>query len=117
MISEQKDVVQCRDMARLHERMGQEILALAKASSSAGEPLVRALEYEYPHQGYACIKDQFLLGDKILVAPVKEKGARNRTVVFPPGTWQGDDGSTVTGPCRQEIEVPLTRLPWYRAVR
>ena len=104
----------CRDMARLHERMGQEILAMAKASSRTGEPLVRPLEYEYPHQGYACIKDQFLLGDKILVAPVMEKGARNRTVVFPPGTWQGDDGSTVMGPTTVEIDVPLQRLPWYR---
>ena len=59
-------------------------------------------------------KDQFLLGDKILVAPVMEKGARNRTVVFPQGTWQGDDGSTVMGPTTVEIDVPLQRLPWYR---
>jgi alpha-glucosidase (family GH31 glycosyl hydrolase) len=94
--------------------MGQEILAMAKASSTTGEPLVRPMEYAYPHQGYAGIKDQFLLGDKILVAPVMEKGARNRTVVFPPGTWQGDDGSPVVGPTTVEIDAPLQRLPWYR---
>ena len=104
----------CRKMALLHEKMGPEILALAKDSSTSGEPMVRALEYMYPHQGYADIKNQFLLGDSILVAPVLEKGRRGRTVVFPKGTWQGDDGSTVTGPCTREIEVPLTRLPWYR---
>jgi len=93
----------CHNMARLHERMGQEILAMAKASSTTGEPLVRALECQYPHQGYAGIKDQFLLGEKILVAPVMEKGSRSRTVVFPPGTWQGDDGSTVT-----RVSAPMT---------
>jgi alpha-glucosidase (family GH31 glycosyl hydrolase) len=106
----------CRDMALLHEKMGPEILALAKASSMSGEPLVRPLEYAYPHQGYAGVKDQFLLGDGILVAPVLEKGQRRRTVIFPRGTWHGDDGSTVTGPGAHEIEVPLIRLPWYRSV-
>lgn len=110
----QENMAICRDMARLHEKMGPEILALAKASAMSGEPIVRHLEYVYPHQGYETIKDQFLLGDSILVAPILEQGATTRTVVFPAGTWQGDDGSTVTGPCRQEIEVPLSRLPWYR---
>jgi alpha-glucosidase (family GH31 glycosyl hydrolase) len=46
--------------------------------------------------------------------PVLEQGRRARQAVFPPGTWQGDDGSTVEGPCEIEIEVPLSRLPWYR---
>jgi alpha-glucosidase (family GH31 glycosyl hydrolase) len=104
-------------MALLHEKMGAEILALARASSRSGEPMVRALEYGYPHQGYARIKDQFLLGESILVAPILEKGARSREVVFPEGIWQGDDGSRVTGPCTKEIAVPLDRLPWYRLVK
>jgi hypothetical protein len=104
----------CRNMARLHVTVGDEILALARASSQNGEPMVRSLEYMYPDQGYAGIKDQFLLGDSLLVAPVVERGARKRAVVFPPGTWQGDDGSKVTGPCEKEISTPLSRLPWYR---
>ena len=107
----------CRDMALLHEKMGPEILAIARASAQSGEPMVRHLEYVYPHQGYAQIKDQFMLGDRILVAPVLDKGQRSRTVVFPADTWKGDDGSMVTGPRAIEIKVPLSRLPWYRAVR
>ena len=104
----------CRDMARLHESMGQEILALAKESADSGEPMVRHLEYMYPGRGYEPIKDQFLLGPNILVAPMMEKGKRQRSVVFPPGTWQGEDGTTVQGPCTKTVEVPLARLPWYR---
>ena len=104
----------CRDMALLHEKMGEEILAMAKDSAKTGEPIVRSLEYMYPDQGYAGIKDQFLLGEKILVAPVTKKGARSRTVVFPKGTWKGDDGSVVKGPCKKKIEVPLKRLSWYQ---
>jgi alpha-glucosidase (family GH31 glycosyl hydrolase) len=107
----------CRNMALLHEEMGAEILALAKTSSNSGEPLVRPLEYIYSHQGYAEIKDQFLLGDSILVAPVLEKGRRGRNIVFPTGTWKGDDGLIVKGPCQLKIKAPLTHLPWYRLVK
>ncbi len=106
----------CRDMALLHARMGEEILALAKDAAHTGEPIVRPLEYEYPHQGYVDIVDQFLLGDKILVAPVLEKGSAKRTIHFPPGKWQGDDQSIVTGPVTLDVEAPLTRLPWYRKI-
>jgi alpha-glucosidase (family GH31 glycosyl hydrolase) len=104
----------CRQMAELHTRLGEEILALARESARTGEPIVRALEYEYPGRGYAGITDQYLLGPSILVAPVQEKGATRRVIEFPPGVWKGDDRSTVSGPCRVEVAAPLSRLPWYR---
>ena len=104
----------CLDMAKLHVEMGPEILALAKQSSKTGEPIIRHLEYMYPNQGYANIKDEFMLGDSILVTPVLEKGKTSRKVIFPKGTWIGDDGSEVVGPCEKEISVPIERLPWYR---
>ncbi|MDP8244878.1 MAG: glycoside hydrolase family 31 protein [Candidatus Hinthialibacter antarcticus] len=106
----------CRDMALLHEKMGPEILAIAKASAESGEPMVRHMEYQYPHQGYAEIKDQFLLGENLLIAPVLEKGARTRTIVFPEGKWQGDDGMVVQGPSTTTVDAPLTRLPWFRKI-
>ncbi len=106
----------CKDMANLHFTMGKEIIELARECAVSGEPMVRNLEYEYPGQGYAGIKDQFLLGNKILVAPVVVKGQRSREVVIPGGKWQGDDGSIVTGPVKVKIEVPIERLPWYRKI-
>ena len=107
----------CRRMALLHEQFGAEILELARASAKSGEPIARPLAYTYPNGGYEQIKDQFLLGDTILVAPVLEKGARSRKIVFPAGSWKGDDGSTVTGPATVEIAAPLDRLPWYRRLQ
>lgn len=106
----------CRKMALLHERMGPEILAIARASAESGEPMVRHMEYMYPSRGYIEIKDQFLLGDSILVAPVLEQGEMSRKVVFPKGSWRGDDNSVVEGPCTLEIKTPLDRLPWYRLI-
>lgn len=104
----------CKRMALLHEELGPEILRLAQASAQSGEPIVRPLAYAYPDAGYEKIKDEFLLGDEILVAPVLTKNARARTIVFPRGTWKGDDGSTVVGPKTLDVPAPLDRLPWYR---
>ena len=41
---------------------GAQILALARDSAQTGEPIVRSLEYAYPHQGYTALADEFLLG-------------------------------------------------------
>jgi alpha-glucosidase (family GH31 glycosyl hydrolase) len=104
----------CRRMAALHVEMADTIEALAWHAGETGEPILRHMEYVFPHCGYEHIKDQFLLGDRILVAPVLAKGATSREVVFPPGKWLGDDGSSVDGPCRRTVSAPLERLPWYR---
>jgi len=106
----------CRRMAALHSERGAEILALARAAARTGEPVVRSLEYAYPHAGHVAVADQFLLGEDILVAPVVEQGARQRRLVVPPGRWRGDDGSVVQGPASLLIDAPLERLPWYRRI-
>ncbi len=113
VLSPEKNAI-CRQMAQLHADFGEEILELAKRSSRTGEPIVKPLAWQWPNQGYEAIQDQFMLGDTVLVAPVIEAGARSREVHFPPGTWVGDDGSQVVGPTVVEIEVPLSRLPYYR---
>jgi len=109
-----KNLEICKNMAILHYDMGNEILSLARECALSGEPMVRNLEYEYPGQGFEEIKDQFLLGDQIMVAPVVYKGELSRDVVFPKGEWLGDDGTIVAGPVKIKIEVPIERLPWYR---
>ena len=75
------------------------------------------MEYSFPGKNYVDITDQFLLGDQILVAPVTEKGATSRKIVFPEGKWEGDDGSVVEGPATIEVAAPIERLPWYRKIQ
>jgi alpha-glucosidase (family GH31 glycosyl hydrolase) len=103
----------CLQAAKLHAQFGDKIVTLARQSAQTGEPIARPLIYNYPKSDYGNIKDQFMLGTDILVAPVVQKGARSRSVVFPQGTWVGDDGSKVVGPTTQTINVPLERLPYY----
>ncbi len=91
------------------------IMQLAKEAAVTGEPIVRSLEYEFPKQGFEDIKDQFMLGEKYMIAPVVEKGYK-RKVIFPKGLWVGDDGKRTKGPVAIEIEVPLGRLPVFERV-
>lgn len=113
-VLDQEHAEYCAEAARLHVKLGPDILELATHAARTGEPIMRHMAYEFPDEQLDSIQDQFMLGSSILVAPVIVKGARQRTVQFPTGTWIGDDGSTVEGPSKQEIEVPLSRLPYYR---
>ena len=103
-------------MAHLHQEFAKEIMEIAKESAKSGEPIVRNMEYMFPHKGYENIIDQFMLGNHILVAPVVEKSKNSRFVEFPEGEWKGDDGSIIQGPARLQIDVPIDRLPWFRKI-
>ena len=92
------------------------IIQLVKESANSGEPIVRSLEYVFPNQGFESVKDQFMLGGKYMVAPMVEK-AYKRKVVFPNGTWIGDDGKRINGPLVTEIEVPIGRLPVFERIK
>lgn len=106
----------CVEMAKLHQRFGEKILKLAKDTATNGEPVIRPLEYVFPGSGFEKIIDQFMLGDDILVAPVLKKGDTQKKIVFPEGTWRGDDDRVVGGPCTLVVEAPLERLPWYQRI-
>lgn len=88
---------------------------MVREAEQSGEPIIRYMEYNYPHSGYAKINDQFMLWDKYLVAPVLEKGARKRTVVIPKGSWLADDSNTYTQGV-YEIDCPIERLPYFKKI-
>ncbi|MBQ7761239.1 MAG: glycoside hydrolase [Clostridia bacterium] len=104
----------CLASANLHKAFASYIVKLVKESARSGEPIVRHLEYEYPHCGYERVLDQFLLGSKVLVAPVLEKGQTKRRVVLPVGKWlYAPSGVVYEGGEVVEIEAPLEVLPYF----
>ncbi|MEG1837705.1 MAG: glycoside hydrolase family 31 protein [Bacteroidaceae bacterium] len=112
-ILSEENIAICAKFAKLHQQMGNYILEVAKKSSQTGEPIVRHMEYAYPHQGFIECKDQFMLGERYLVAPMVTPGT-SRTVTLPKGKWMDDLGNTFRGPKTIKIEVPLNRLAYYR---
>ena len=100
-------------VVQLRERFRPSLLTLAREAARSGEPIARSLEYVYPNRGYAEVRDEFLLGDRVLVAPVLAKGATRRSVIVPPGRWRAWTGATVRGPRRIDVDAPLGALPYF----
>lgn len=98
----------------LHCEFSGVILELVEEACRNGEPILRSLEYNYSHSGYADISDVFMLGEDILVAPVLKKGESTRTVPLPRGKWAGFDGKVYEGGQTVSIPVTLADLPYFR---
>ncbi len=97
----------------LRKKYAPVILQLARESVKSGEPIVRSMEYMFPHQGFENINDQFFLGDTILVAPVLEKGIDTRKVVLPAGRWKDSNGKVHEGDQVVEVRVTLESVPHF----
>jgi alpha-glucosidase (family GH31 glycosyl hydrolase) len=93
------------------------IMELTKNSAEKGDPIIASMEYAFPGNGYENIMDQFMLGEKMLVAPITEEGAYSRNVVLPKGRWKADDGQTFRGGRTIEINVPIDRIPYFEKIR
>jgi len=103
--------------AQLHKAMGDEIIALVSNAEQTGEPIIRPLEYGYPGCGYETVKDEFLLGEDILVCPVVTKGTFEKNIVLPDGNWQDTDGKVYAGGQTLRMKTPLEQLLWFRKVK
>lgn len=103
----------CLEAAKLHKKYADYIMTLVEQSAVSGEPILRHMEYEYPHSGYATVCDQFLLGSDILVAPVVEKGQTVRPVILPEGKWIYCDGNEYEGGQTVSVAAPIDVLPYF----
>lgn len=94
-----------------------EILRLVRESAVSGEPVVRMMEYEFPHMDYAKAHEQFMLGNRILVAPVTEPSGK-KEIFLPPGLWKDmmHGSNTIKGPCTLRYEVPLDEIPLFTKI-
>ena len=95
--------------------MGDYILKCAQQSAQTGEPIIRHLEYMFPEQGFADCKDQFMLGEKYLVAPMLNAG-NQRTVVLPKGKWRDELGNVYAGGKKITVTATIKRLPYFEKI-
>ncbi len=101
---------------RMREDLMPLIMSLAADAAATGAPIMRPLEYVFPHQGYGDVKDQFMLGDSLMVAPMVTPGFE-RKVSLPEGVWTADDGTVYEAPSggmTVSVTVPLDRIPHFR---
>jgi alpha-glucosidase len=75
-------------MGTLHRSLLPYLKSLVAENAEMGIPVMRPLFLHYEADPEAWhIKDQYLLGPDLLVAPVVESAANERKLHLPPGTW------------------------------
>lgn len=84
-------------------------------ASETGTPLLRPMFHDFSDPAVYTIGDQYLFGPDILVAPVLEEGARERSVYLPKGTdWiDANSGKLHQGGNRLQVPAALDTLPLF----
>jgi alpha-glucosidase len=84
-------------------------------AEQTGAPIWRPLFWHYPDDARAAaIEDQVLLGRDLLLAPVLTRGATERDVYLPAGTWTAlDDDARYVGPRVVRVAAPVERMPIF----
>jgi alpha-D-xyloside xylohydrolase len=105
-----------RELLFLRERLRPYVHRQMEIASRTGVPPMRPLFFDYPADEYAyTVVDQFLFGADLLVAPVVDKGAVERSVYIPKGAqwknaWTGElcpSGESVP------VKAPLDAIPVF----
>ncbi|MFN2148679.1 MAG: TIM-barrel domain-containing protein [Anaerolineales bacterium] len=105
------------DVARktlaLRQRLTPYLYTQAWLSSTLGLPMMRPLFWANPRDEKLWpIQDQFMLGDALLVAPVLQSGAVERTIYLPDGAWIDlQTGRSYTGPGEVTVGIELDHIP------
>jgi alpha-glucosidase (family GH31 glycosyl hydrolase) len=106
-----------RTYARLHTSLHPYRQALARQASKEGIPMVRHLVLHHADDpNVADIRDQYLLGPSLLVAPVLERGATGRKVYLPSigANWcDFFTGERYSGAVSLSAAAPLERIPVF----
>jgi alpha-D-xyloside xylohydrolase len=92
------------------------LMVLNQYAHEKGLPPMRPLFVDFSQDEQAArVDDQFMLGPDLLIAPVIEKGARQRQVYLPDGTDWVDawSGETLPGGMVVTAEAPLEKVPVY----
>ncbi len=106
----------CLRYAQLHEQLSPFLNQCVADVLADGTPMVRPLFWDAVDEPETYARnDQFLLGDRLLVAPVLAPGQNQRTVYLPAGRWRDHwSGDEFAGPrTLQTYLAPLDTLPLF----
>jgi alpha-glucosidase (family GH31 glycosyl hydrolase) len=105
----------CRKYLELRYRLMPYTYSAVRETALTGMPVMRALWLHYPDDAAAVQRgDEFLWGRDILVAPVTEKGAVNRSLYLPRGRWYDFwTEEAIEGGTQVNRLVDLATMPLY----
>ncbi|MDQ3232636.1 MAG: DUF4968 domain-containing protein, partial [Pseudobdellovibrionaceae bacterium] len=91
------------------------IYSYSRTSFLTGSPLMRPLIFDYQEDPAVInLKDQYLFGENLLVAPVLTEQTNQRQVYFPKGLWIDQDyGHEYEGGKSYCVAAPRSRIPVF----
>ena len=109
----------CKKYLLIRESLRGYIRDKMREAHEKGTPVMRTLFYEFPEDA-ACwqVEDDYLFGDRYLIAPVLHRGQDTRMVYLPSGAnWKKmGDASVLSGGTRIEVACPLSEIPVFERV-
>lgn len=109
----------CKKYLLIRESLRGYIRDKMREAHEKGTPVMRTLFYEFPEDA-ACwqVEDEYLFGDRYLIAPVLHRGQDTRMVYLPSGAnWKKmGDASVLSGGTRIEVACPLSEIPVFERV-
>lgn len=106
-----------REAIELRYRMLPTLYSLFREAHETGAPILRPLFWHHPDDSTAYApehQNQFLVGERLLVAPVTREGHRTRTAYLPAGTWLHlASGTVFEGRRSVTVEAPLEEIPTF----
>ena len=111
--SDEESTAHMQRWSKLHMQLLPYLHHHAQLGSDAGVPMFRPLALSYPEFDVGWTStDQFMLGDRLIVAPVVEEGATERTVELPAGTFYPLlGGASVSGSFT--ASAPVAEIPVF----
>ncbi len=102
-----------RRWTRLHMQLVPYLWGSIGSYERDGLPLMRMIALDYPDEDWAWTAiDEYLLADRILVAPVQAQGVTSREVTLPAGDWYPLlGGARVSGTFT--ADAPLGEIPAF----
>lgn len=101
---------------QLHQQITPYIIELVQQAAKTGEPIIRSMEYNYPGKGFLECNDQYMIGERYVVAPITSADGK-RMVSLPAGRWTDDQDKVFRGPLLIEVTAPLDRIPYYKSAK
>jgi len=109
----------CCKYMKIREEMRPYTRRLMKEAHEKGTPIMRTLFYMYPEDSVCWeIEDEYMYGDKLLIAPVLEAGAVSRKIYLPAGNdWEDINTKEHFGGGKWiTADAPLDIIPIYKVI-
>ncbi|MBQ7879547.1 MAG: alpha-galactosidase [Clostridia bacterium] len=102
-------------MVKRHYALKPYLEELLKTAATTGEPIARSIAYQCNER--PDITDEFILGDKYLIAPVLTQGATSRNVYLPTGEWKYiPTGEIFKGGKEYVFQADVATLPYFEKI-